>query len=130
MTAVAGAAAVSWGAVTAFMLVGIGGIAGAVVRYLVGTALSTTVATTLAVNVAGSLALGALVASSLGEPLVLALGTGFCGAFTTFSSFAVDAVTTWGSGDRRLAVGYALGTLAGAAAALGAAWALATLLGF
>ncbi|MBM6402999.1 CrcB family protein [Phycicoccus sp. CSK15P-2] len=45
---------------------------------------------TLVVNVAGSLVLGALVGGGA-EPGWLALvGTGFCGAFTTFSSLALE----------------------------------------
>lgn len=92
-----------------FLLVGLGGTAGGLARYLVGTRLPSTVATTLVVNVLGSLALGAVVASSPGEGLVLALGTGFCGAFTTFSSFAVELVRTFEEDSRRTAVAYGTG---------------------
>jgi CrcB protein len=48
--------------------------------------------TTLAVNVAGCFALGLLVAA-LGDDhpdLRLGVGTGFLGAFTTFSTFSVE----------------------------------------
>ena len=46
-----------------------------------------------AVNIAGSLALGALTASpGLAPAARLALGTGFCGGFTTFSTFSVETV--------------------------------------
>lgn len=44
---------------------------------------------TLIVNVLGSALLGLLVDASAST--VALLGTGFCGAFTTFSTFAVEA---------------------------------------
>ena len=47
---------------------------------------------TLAVNVAGSAALGALVHASASTGALL--GVGFCGAFTTYSTFAVEAART------------------------------------
>jgi CrcB protein len=45
---------------------------------------------TLAVNVAGSLLLGLF--AGLGGTGYAVLGVGFCGAFTTFSAFGVEAV--------------------------------------
>lgn len=50
---------------------------------------------TLIVNVSGSFLLGVLVAYSVGRtplsPVILAfLGAGFCGSFTTFSTFSVE----------------------------------------
>ena len=48
---------------------------------------------TLAVNVAGSALLGVLLGLADVSPDALALvGTGFCGALTTFSSFGADVV--------------------------------------
>lgn len=51
----------------------------------------------LAVNVLGSFALGFLVALSAGQKEVPAnvaafVGIGFCGAFTTFSTYSVDTI--------------------------------------
>ena len=43
------------------------------------------------VNVSGSLLLGVLVGVDLGDPAMALVGTGFCGAFTTYSSFAVGS---------------------------------------
>lgn len=58
-------------------------------------------------NVAGSTVLGLLAGLGVdGRPLAL-LGVGFCGAFTTYSTFAVQTV---GLGPRRGTV-YALATL-------------------
>lgn len=112
----------------AVLLVGVGGVTGAVARYLVGKRLPTTVRTTIAVNVAGSLALGAVVATSLGDPLALALGTGFCGAFTTFSSFAVETVRLVETDQSRTAVAYATGmAIASVLALLVGGWLAGTL---
>ncbi|MDS0297613.1 CrcB family protein [Halogeometricum sp. S1BR25-6] len=93
------------------VLVGLGGTLGALSRYAVDVGLSDGRRSTLAVNVLGSAALGALVASSLPTAAETVFGTGFCGAFTTFSSFAVTVVEDAGDGNRRAAAGYAAGTL-------------------
>jgi CrcB protein len=48
---------------------------------------------TLLINVVGSFVLGALLGATSGRPdaqLVALLGTGLCGGFTTFSSFAFE----------------------------------------
>eukprot|EP00320_Phaeocystis_rex_P021218 CAMPEP_0119060140 /NCGR_PEP_ID=MMETSP1178-20130426/4154_1 /TAXON_ID=33656 /ORGANISM="unid sp, Strain CCMP2000" /LENGTH=143 /DNA_ID=CAMNT_0007041219 /DNA_START=33 /DNA_END=464 /DNA_ORIENTATION=- len=44
-------------------------------------------------NVIGSLAIGGLAGAGAGPRASLVFGTGFCGAFTTFSTFALDTVT-------------------------------------
>lgn len=46
---------------------------------------------TLAVNVLGSLLLGLLAGLALTGHAAALLGTGFCGGFTTYSAFAVQA---------------------------------------
>lgn len=84
-----------------FGWVALGGAAGACARYLVGNVAARFGEFpfgTLIVNVTGSLALG-LIAGLLtlqevtsSEPLRLGLGVGFLGAYTTFSTFAVDTV--------------------------------------
>lgn len=71
------------------LLVLLGGAAGAVVRFLVSQALPGRVGT-FAVNVAGSLAVG-LLAESAPDPYAL-LGIGFCGAVTTFSTYALQTL--------------------------------------
>lgn len=115
------------------VLVGAGGVAGAVARHVVDRRLDASAVATLVVNVLGSTALGAVLAAPVGEAAVLVVGTGFCGAFTTFSSFAVETVTLAEAGAGRRAAGYALGTLAaalvGVAVGAGAATALGALVG-
>ena len=46
----------------------------------------------LAVNLLGSFALGVIVGASLSGDTRLVLGTGLCGSFTTYSTFACDTV--------------------------------------
>ncbi|MFC7027111.1 fluoride efflux transporter FluC [Halomicroarcula sp. GCM10025324] len=101
------------------LLVGLGGVAGALGRHLVGTRLERDRADTLAVNVLGSVLLGALVAAPVGESVLLVAGTGFCGAFTTFSSFAFETVRLAELGHPRAAGLYAGGTLFSALAGVG-----------
>ncbi len=91
----------------------LGGAAGAVVRHLVGRWLGAPRGT-FAVNVAGSFVLGAVLASA-GPQVVALVGVGFCGALTTYSTFALEAAEL----PRARAAAYAAATLVcGAAAAL------------
>jgi CrcB protein len=103
------------------LLVGVGGVLGALARYEVGRLLTDRLRATLAVNVLGSFALGGLLAGFAADATLLTLfGTGFCGAFTTFSSFAVETVELYENGARQEAVENAgvnlLGTLLAVAA--------------
>lgn len=49
---------------------------------------------TLAVNLAGSFLLGWLVARRPDGDVVTVLGTGFCGALTTYGTFALEVTTS------------------------------------
>ncbi len=77
---------------------------------------------TLGVNLIGGLAMGLLVGvlarSGGSEPVRLALGVGVLGGFTTFSAFSLDMVTMIERGALASAIGYALVSVIGAAAAL------------
>lgn len=112
------------------LLVALGAAVGAPARYLTDRAVRARTGSavpwgTFAVNVAGCLVLG-LVAGWGGAPAgaVALVGTGFCGALTTYSTFAWEALVLAEGGRPWLAGGYVLGsTVAGlAAAALG--WSL------
>ena len=99
-----------------------GGALGALARAGVATVLLPGPLGTLAVNLTGALALAVLL-GRIRHPLLRAgLGTGVLGAWTTFSTFAVEVVDLLGT--RPLAgLGLAGASLAGglAAARLGAA---------
>ncbi len=92
---------------------------GAVLRHLVATGLRDARTGVLVANVVGSFLLGLLAGSS--HTVVVVLGTGFCGARTTWSTFAHDVATETATGDRRRAAVHAAVSLALglAAAALG-----------
>ncbi|WP_374457833.1 CrcB family protein [Nocardioides sp.] len=103
------------------LLVVAGAAVGAPLRYVVAHLLDGRWPTgTLLVNVVGSGLLGLFAALSLGDAGWALLGTGFCGAFTTFSSFAVQTV------DRpaRTATAYAVATTVLAVAACALGWVL------
>jgi fluoride exporter len=110
----------------------VAGACGAVLRYLVDHAVQKRAGSgfplgTLTINVTGSFVLGLLSASALHHGVSAAwltvVGTGFVGAYTTFSTFAFDTVRLAEAGRWRPAVlNVALSIGAGlAAAALGLA---------
>ncbi len=129
MTAPRGAVA---GQGTAMLLVLLGGMLGAPARYAVDTLLPGVPDgfpwSTFTVNVAGAFALGLLLESLVrsGEDrggrrrLRLLIGTGFLGAFTTYSSFAVQLVLLAHDGRVGMAFGYAAASLATGLAAVAA----------
>jgi CrcB protein len=105
-----------------FLLVGLGGFAGAIARYaLGGWILHLTLDakfpwSTFAVNVLGCLAMGLL--SGLAERLEwlapqarLLLITGLLGGFTTFSAFGLETVALLRRGEILLAASYALSSV-------------------
>jgi CrcB protein len=107
----------------------VAGAVGAPARYLLDEAISSRTLSvfpwgTMAVNVSGSFLLGVLTGLALfhGFPTTprVILGTGFCGAYTTFSTFTHETVRLVEEGAVNQAVRNALASLvlgAGAAAA-------------
>ncbi|MFC4402222.1 fluoride efflux transporter CrcB [Gracilibacillus xinjiangensis] len=82
---------------TSVLLVGLGGFFGAVSRYIVSQWMkkkftSYLPVATLIVNLLGSFLLGLIIGSDLSNITILLLGTGFMGAFTTFSTFKLEAI--------------------------------------
>jgi CrcB protein len=71
---------------------------------------------TFVINVSGSLALGIVTGMALyhglGQIPKTAIGTGFCGAYTTFSTFSYETVQLVEAGDLGPAAGNALGSVA------------------
>lgn len=75
------------------LLVAVAGALGVVARYGLSSAFHGDALpwATVAINLAGSFALGVLVVSGGSEQVRNALGVGFLGGFTTYSTFAVQA---------------------------------------
>mgnify|MGYP001198831707 FL=1 len=80
----------------ALFLVALGGAIGAMVRYLTTTMLPLEPHwSTLTINLVGSLLLGIIAggmhsSGAISDELLLLLGTGILGAFTTMSTFSMD----------------------------------------
>lgn len=100
-----------------FFLVGIGGAAGSMARLAVSMLVGKMVSTpfpvaTFGINIAGSLLIGLLFGYALRgnnwlqQDLMLLLATGFCGGFTTFSTFAIENVNLFQKGQSSVALIY------------------------
>lgn len=104
----------------------LGGGCGANARYWIGTLfVSREWSThfpwhTFLINIAGSLLLGMIGVSCRNRPeWFLLLGTGFCGGFTTFSTFSIETLHMLEKGRTASALVYVLGS---ACAAVFGAW--------
>ncbi|GHJ46710.1 hypothetical protein Cs7R123_40520 [Catellatospora sp. TT07R-123] len=107
------------------LLVALGAAVGAPLRYLADRAVQARHDSvfpwgTLAVNVVGSFVLGALAGGAATSDLAALLGTGFCGALTTYSTFGYETLKLAESGAKGYAVlnaalSITLGLLAAAA---------------
>ena len=101
------------------LLVGAGGALGSVARYLltyilIQLSICSEVAT-FAINVVGSFAIGMAI-SALGNMGYLFAAVGFCGGFTTFSTFALETADLIKAGHMGMAFLYVvLSVLAGVA---------------
>lgn len=113
-----------------------GGALGAVARYTISRlgALAAPKlkfpAPTLFVNVTGSALLGLLFAlvdpdltAMIDAPLLLFAGVGFCGAYTTFSSFCTETIALIGKNPAMAAL-YVLASITGSIAAFVAAFSM------
>ena len=103
----------------ALILVFIGGGSGSIARYLLGKLLNSSnngiPYGTFAANILGSLLIGiilgwALKNNSLSSQTTLLVATGFCGGFTTFSTFAYENHALLKSGDFMTFAFYAITT--------------------
>jgi len=101
--------------------VALGGAAGSAARYLLALFVQQRVGTsfpvgTLLVNITGSFLLGFLIRYSLATPAISAetralLTTGFCGGYTTFSTFSYETMMLFEEGAHGRALGYVLASL-------------------
>src|ERR1035437_6918614 len=101
------------------LAIGGAGFLGAVLRWLIGrwlNGLSAVPWGTLLINVSGSFILGWFMAVArergvLSEAMTLAIGTGFVGAFTTFSTLMYETNTKFQDGSNWLGFGYLAGSV-------------------
>ena len=102
------------------LLIFLGGGFGSVLRYLISTQLNTSenqlYTGTFLVNILGCLLLGILVGLSFknswfSNEITLLLGIGFCGGFTTFSTFGLESYTLLREGHFGMFLLYAGGSL-------------------
>ena len=106
------------------LFVVVGAMVGAPLRYLTDRAVSARHDSvfpwgTFAVNVAGSFVLGLVVAGAVPRAVLYLVGTGFCGALTTYSTFGYETVRLARDGSRFYA---AANAVASVVAGLGAAF--------
>lgn len=101
------------------LAVGAGGAAGAISRYLLGlipvyTYMNFPVGTML-INLTGAFCIGFIAGvaptGNLTARQILLLKTGFCGGFTTFSTFSLETLTLMEQGRMLLAGTYAIGSV-------------------
>lgn len=103
--------------------VGVLGGIGAVARFLVDAAVADRVATsfpagTLAVNLSGALAVGVLLGATANEDAIRLIATGLLGAYTTFSTWALESHRLAEGGELRLAgLNFAVSLVLGVAVA-------------
>lgn len=96
------------------LIVGTGGALGSIARYLI-TCLFTHLAicselAILMVNIIGSFIIGLLIPAST-NTLYLLMAVGFCGGFTTFSTFSAQAFQMLQSGQRLTSLIYILASV-------------------
>jgi CrcB protein len=110
------------------LLVAVAGAAGVLARYAISNAFHGAALpwATVAINVGGSFLLGVLVVEPwFSAQARAAIGVGFLGGFTTFSTFSVQTVLDVDAGEPGRAALYVVASVAGGIAAAAAGFYLA-----
>lgn len=99
-----------------FILVGIGGALGSIVRFKLGKILSDRFPNsfpigTFVINISGALLLGVVSSMGAGKNMYLLLGDGFLGAYTTFSTFMYEGFHLFEKNEKKNAITYILASL-------------------
>lgn len=100
-------------------LIGIGGSLGSATRFLLGSYIKNRFQGinyfplgTWVINISGSLILGVLanlhLTDRIGEWIWFLFGIGFCGAYTTFSTFGYETITLIASKNGKMALFYVI----------------------
>lgn len=112
-------------------MVALGAAVGAPARYLTDRAVQTRHDTvfpwgTLAVNVVASLVLGGMLGAGphLGPAVLALVGTGFCGALSTFSTFSFETLRLWQDRVRFYAVANVVVSLVAGLGAAALGWSI------
>ncbi|RDW18670.1 fluoride efflux transporter CrcB [Oceanobacillus arenosus] len=97
------------------LLVAVGGFFGSITRYYISLKTEKRLIGTWTANITGSILLGALMHFRLNEMLHewiwLLIGVGFCGAYTTFSTFGNETINLILAKNYRTAFSYVISTL-------------------
>jgi len=98
-----------------YLIVGLGGAFGSVVRFMIGRRLSETSnswmpAGTFFINISGAILLGIISSINIDGNLYLLLGDGFLGAYTTFSTFMYEGFNLFKEEGKKNAYTYITGT--------------------
>lgn len=117
------------------LLVSLGAMIGAPARYLTDRWVQVRFGSsfpwgTLAVNVFASFVIGIVLGAGTGVdgPMRALIGTGFCGALSTYSTFSFEAMRLHQRGTRLQAYGYVALTLTAGITAAAAGWAIGAVL--
>lgn len=104
-----------------FWAIAVGAAAGGVSRYYLSSAVQQRLGATfpwgtLLINVTGSLLLGFIIRYAMATPAVSVemralLTTGFCGGYTTFSTYSYETATLLEDGQYERAAAYAVGSM-------------------
>ena len=98
-----------------YLLVAIGGALGSLVRFLIGKRIAERIRTgfpvgTFFINITGAILLGTVSSVGLSGNMYSFLGTGFLGAYTTFSTFMYEGFNLFQDNEQMNALVYILGT--------------------
>lgn len=111
------------------LMIALGAAIGAPARYLADRAVQSRHDTvfpwgTLTVNLLASLLLGVLAGAAVDRSLAALMGTGFCGALSTYSTFSYETVRLAQHGARFHAVANAAVSLVGGIGAAALGWSI------
>lgn len=99
-----------------YLLLAIGGATGSLVRYSLGKIISEKLNTTFPIgtfiiNITGAILLGIVSTIGINSNMMLLLGDGFLGAYTTFSTFMYEGFNLFQEKEKLNAFIYVLGSL-------------------